>query len=197
MIRLETPVELKCLNIRAYRLIEIRQAAPRRAIRGSSISVNSNNLPSPPLSRRRAWTGCPRRRPPRRRRGPRRRPRRPTRPWKPRSFSSSLGKLQLQSFAVLGHNLKNNCRTLSGGPFKTSQEKEKLQHEALKQMQQAIYIYIYIYDYMIIYIYICTHIMCIYIYIYTYAYVYIYIYIHTYIICMYVCMCVLYRYIYI
>ena len=58
MIRLEALIELKFLDsrcssstlsiraVRAYPLIEIRQAAPCRAIRGNSISVNSTLPPS-------------------------------------------------------------------------------------------------------------------------------------------------------
>ena len=60
MIRLESLIELKCLNssfsssnvsiqaFRAYPLIEIGQAVPCRAIRGNGISVNS----TPPLVNR-------------------------------------------------------------------------------------------------------------------------------------------------
>ena len=56
MIRCETLIELKYLNSSfwAYPLIEIRQTAPCRAIRGSSISVSSALPPlreaTPPLS---------------------------------------------------------------------------------------------------------------------------------------------------
>ena len=58
MMRLETLIELKLLDsslsssnlsIRAFRAcphVEIRQAVPRRAIRGNSISVNSALPPS-------------------------------------------------------------------------------------------------------------------------------------------------------
>ena len=61
MILLDTLVELKVINssfsssiclirvVRAYLLIEIRRAVPRRAIRGNSISVNSTLLPHNPI----------------------------------------------------------------------------------------------------------------------------------------------------
>ena len=51
MIRLETLIEPKV--VRAYPLIEIKKTAPFRAIRGSSISVNSNYPPHPLLMARR------------------------------------------------------------------------------------------------------------------------------------------------
>ena len=49
MIRSETLIELSNLSnrvVRAYPLIELRQTAPRRAIRGNCISVNSALPPS-------------------------------------------------------------------------------------------------------------------------------------------------------
>ena len=47
MIRLEIIIELKFLNsgFSSLPLVEIRQTAPRRAIRGNSISVNSTLPP--------------------------------------------------------------------------------------------------------------------------------------------------------
>ena len=47
MIRLATLIELKfsIRVLRAYPLIEVRQTVPCRAIRGNSISINSNYLP--------------------------------------------------------------------------------------------------------------------------------------------------------
>ena len=47
VIRLETLIELKCLNsfFRVYPLVEIRQTVPYRAMRADSISVNSTLPP--------------------------------------------------------------------------------------------------------------------------------------------------------